>query len=196
MWHRPSVISMSNPEIFGLELLACCRSGRGKKRNAEGTSKAAGSAKANKHDPKCEVKDAPEDDPTDDPTPASQDKPKRKYVKSGKFVGKFGSYQKQKEAKTGQAEQPSSTRKKQNAGRAMQLCKALQLTLLPVSACCAACLCRCCCKMRLFSAHVCLSHDRWLEAESSPCLAAAQGCLVYTHHNRCAACLCRWYRQV
>ena len=52
------------------------------------------------------------------PSPASQEKSKRKYVKSGKFVGKYGNYQKQRESKLqrhGQAD--SSNMKRQNAGQ-------------------------------------------------------------------------------
>ena len=52
------------------------------------------------------------------PSPASQEKSKRKYVKSGKFVGKYGNYQKQKETKVQQEGQTDSSKKKrQNAGQ-------------------------------------------------------------------------------
>lgn len=47
-----------------------------------------------------------------------QEKPKRKYVKSGRFVGKFNDYQKQKQARANQAEQPSGQkRNKRTAGK-------------------------------------------------------------------------------
>lgn len=47
----------------------------------------------------------------------TQEKPKRKYVKSGKFVGKFNDYQKQKQARANQAGQACDRRKnKRTAG--------------------------------------------------------------------------------
>ena len=52
------------------------------------------------------------------PSPASQEKSKRKYVKSGKFVGKHGNHQKQRESKLQQQGQAdSSNKKRQNAGQ-------------------------------------------------------------------------------
>ena len=55
--------------------------------------------------------------------PAAEDtkeKPKRKYVKSGKFVGKFNDYQKQKQARTDQAGQACDRRRnKRTAGIAI-----------------------------------------------------------------------------
>ena len=52
------------------------------------------------------------------PSLASQEKSKRKYVKSGKFVGKYGNHQKQRESKLQQQGQADSSKKKrQNAGQ-------------------------------------------------------------------------------
>ncbi len=54
----------------------------------------------------------------ENPSPASQERSKRKYVKSGKFVGKYGNYQKQRESKLQQQGQAvSSKKKRQNAGQ-------------------------------------------------------------------------------
>lgn len=54
----------------------------------------------------------------ENPSPASEEKSKRKYVKSGKFVGKYGNFQKQRETKVQQQGQTDSSKKKrQNAGQ-------------------------------------------------------------------------------
>lgn len=91
----------------------CCRSGRGKKRTAEGIRQPSDS-KAGE----------------EGLAPASPDKPKRKYVKSGKFVGKFGSYQKQKDAKSEQ-QGPANGAEKQRHSTG-QLCLLLHLLVVAV----------------------------------------------------------------
>lgn len=84
------------------------RSGRGKKRSAEGdgsATKAPANDKAAANDTLAAAKDP-------------QAKGKRKYVKSGKFVGKFNSYQKQREGKSNDEGRAGSKRsRKKTAGR-------------------------------------------------------------------------------
>ena len=100
--------------------LDCCRSGRGKKRKAEGMQTPRDPADGKKDmghpSPASQEKESPAYQ--ERPSPASQEKSKRKYVKSGKFVGKYGNYQKQRESKLQQQGQAdSSKRKRQNAGQ-------------------------------------------------------------------------------
>ncbi len=68
-------------------------------------------------DPSPAFQERPSPASQERPSPPSQEKSKRKYVKSGKFVGKYGNYQKQRESKLQQQGQADSSKKKrQNAG--------------------------------------------------------------------------------
>lgn len=100
--------------------LDCCRSGRGKKRKAEGMQAPRNPADGKKdlEDPSPAFQEKPSPASQEGPSPPSQDKSKRKYVKSGKFVGKYGNYQKQRESKLQQQGQADGSKKKrQNTGQ-------------------------------------------------------------------------------
>lgn len=60
-----------------------------------------------------------------------QEKPKRKYVKSGRFVGKFNDYQKQREARASQ-EGKAKRQRKPTSGRS--------LTIMHVTCHCCGCM--------------------------------------------------------
>ncbi|KAL0022420.1 hypothetical protein WJX77_010601 [Trebouxia sp. C0004] len=114
---------------------AKARSGRGKKRKAEGMQ-----APTDPADGKKDMGD-PSPAPLEKASPASQEKSKRQYVKSGKFVGKYGNYQKQRESKLQQQGQADSSKKKrQSAGQAaadvanpVLPCSSFQLAKAPAS---------------------------------------------------------------
>ncbi|DBA68760.1 hypothetical protein WJX79_008804 [Trebouxia sp. C0005] len=100
---------------------AKARSGRGKKRKAEGMQAPRNPADGKKdlEDPSPAFQEKPSPASQEGPSPPSQDKSKRKYVKSGKFVGKYGNYQKQRESKLQQQGQADGSKKKrQNTGQA------------------------------------------------------------------------------
>ena len=98
--------------VGGRHLVACasslfemfvCRAQRGKKRAAEEWPQ--------------QSKDGAQAAAAED----VQGKPKRKYVKSGRFVGKFNDYQKQKQARANKTGKAAGERQnKQAAGRTVE----------------------------------------------------------------------------